>query len=205
MRKIIGNSLNECPEMVDNVADGKVDRAGFFPRVRSSVFRGVLNQGQVDGLNDVLDAYELYFAKRDPRVLAYILATVFHETDQSMQPVREYGRGHGLAYGRPVNGQVYYGRGYVQLTWLKNYQAMSPIAGVDLVANPDEALRHDVAAKILFYGMEHGTFTGHKLADYITPTHSDYVNARRIVNGTDKAALIASYARNFLSSIGELI
>lgn len=190
--------------MVDHVTDGKVDRAGFFPRVRSSVFRGVLNQGQVDGLNDILDAYELYFAKHDPRVLAYILATVFHETAATMQPIGEYGKGRGLAYGKPVNGQVYYGRGYVQLTWINNYRAMSPVVGEDLVANPDDALKPSFAAKIMFYGMEHGVFTGHKLADYITPTHSDYVNARRIVNGTDKAALIASYARNFNSSIGEL-
>jgi hypothetical protein len=46
-----------------------------------------------------------------------------------------------------------------------------------------------------------GWFTGHNLADYITPTRQDYVNARRIVNGVDKAEHIAKNARAFLSAL----
>lgn len=188
--------------MVANVNGNKVDRSGFFPRIRATVFRGSMNQSQVDGLNDLLDAYELAYPAGDPRWLAYMLATAFHETDATMLPIAEYGKGHGLPYGRPVGGEVYYGRGYVQLTWIDNYRAMTPVVGVDLVANPDQALLPSIAAKVMFYGMEHGTFTRHKLADYFTPKLTDFLNARRIINGTDRAALIAGYAHDFLNAIG---
>ena len=103
-----------------------------------------------------------------------------------------------------INGHVYYGRGYVQLTWLKNYAEMVPIVGVDLVDHPELALRPDIAAKIMFHGMEHGIFTGQKLSDYFTPYATDFLYARQIINKMDCAALIAGYARNFLASIGEV-
>ena len=68
--------------------------------------------------------------------------------------------------------------------------------GVDLVNNPDLALNKTIAAKILVYGMYNGSFTGKKLLQYIDPslTYNDFFNARRIVNGLDKAQLINSYA-----------
>ena len=179
-----------------------MNRDRFFPAIRASVFRGFLNQGQVDGLNDILDAYELeHPVVLDYRPLAYMLATAFHETAATMQPIEEYGKGRGLAYGRPFNGRVYYGRGYVQLTWLANYQAMSSIVGVDLVTNPERALVPSIAFKIMSYGMENGVFTGHKLADYITPTKTDFFNCRRIINGVDRAAMIADYAQDFLQGL----
>ena len=59
---------------------------------------------------------------------------------------------------------------------------------------PQNALLIDTAYQIMSYGMQHGTFTGKKLADYINGTTCDYVNARRIINGTDQASLIAGYA-----------
>jgi len=179
-----------------------VNRDSFFPAIRASVFRGFLNQGQVDGLNDILDAFDLAYPKGDPRWLAYMLATAFHETAATMQPIEEYGKGRGLAYGRTIGGQVYYGRGYVQLTWLANYKAMSPVVGIDLVANPERALLPSVAFKIMSYGMENGTFTGHKLSDYLTVKKTDFFNCRRIINGVDRAAMIADYAQDFLKAIG---
>jgi hypothetical protein len=45
--------------------------------------------------------------------------------------------------------------------------------------------------------MRDGDFTGMKLSDYITPESVDYVNARRIVNGTDRAEQIAGYAEKY--------
>jgi hypothetical protein len=178
-----------------------IDRDKFFARARASVFHGDMSQSQVDGTNDLLDAFEAAYPQGDMRWLAYELATAFHETAFTMLPVAEGGRGRGRPYGVQINGQVYYGRGYVQLTWLSNYEKMSPVCGVDLVANPDLALRPDLAAKILFYGMEYGTFTGRKLADYFTPHSTDFLNARAIVNGKDCEAQIAAYARNFLAAL----
>jgi putative chitinase len=46
-----------------------------------------------------------------------------------------------------------------------------------------------------------GMYTGKKLSDYFDKNTDDPVNARRIVNGTDKAKLIAKYYENFLDSI----
>lgn len=40
-------------------------------------------------------------------------------------------------------------------------------------------------------------FTGVGLPRYIRGSRCDYVNARRIVNGTDRASLIAGYAKEF--------
>ena len=182
----------------------KVDRDAFFPRARATVFHGIMEQSQVDGINFLLDAFEAVYPNGDPRWLAYMLATAYHETAAMMEPISEYGLGRGRPYGVEINGQVYYGRGYVQLTWRTNYEAMSLVTGVNLVKEPGLALRPDVAAKIMFYGMEHGTFTGQRLADYFTPHATDFLDARRIINGMDHAALIASYAHNFLESIGAL-
>ena len=172
--------------------------AAFFEAVRTELFHGSISQSQVDGTTSILDAWA---DGTDPRWVAYALATAHWETAGTMQPIAEYGRGRGRAYGVPVNGKVYYGRGYVQLTWLKNYEAMSPITGVDLVASPDLALRPDVAAKVMIHGMTFGTFTGKKLADYLHDSTCDFLNARRIINGTDHAAQIGANAVHFLHSI----
>lgn len=179
-----------------------MDHDKFFTRARSSVFHGVMTQSQVDGTNNILDAFEKEYPQGDMRWLAYMLATVFHETAQTMQPIAEYGKGKGRPYGvvQP-NGNVYYGRGYVQLTWPNNYKVMSPVVGVDLFADPDQALIPSIAAKIMFYGMEHGTFTGRKLADFFTPHKNDFLNARAIINGKDCEAQIAAYARNLLAAL----
>ncbi len=75
-----------------------------------------------------------------------MLATAYWETAQTMEPIEEYGKGAGRPYGEPdpATEQTYYGRGYVQLTWLPNYEKASKeiydiefdAGGVDLVNNP---------------------------------------------------------------------
>jgi hypothetical protein len=130
-----------------------------------------------------------------------MLATAFHETDRTMQPIREYGRGRGKRYGKPGphGGQAGYGRGYVQLTWPDNYARADRELqlGGALIANYDLAMDAGIAYRILSRGMLEGWFTGKRLADYIQGSRCDYLNARRIVNGTDRAATIAGYARAF--------
>jgi putative chitinase len=189
-----------------------MNRAIFFAEIRKTLFPRGLDQSQVDGVNAILDAVEKAHTWADAPMLAYPLATVFHETAKTMQPIEEYGRGHGHPYGRPTGPfhKIYYGRGLVQLTWLAGYtkatvqlRAHGVIgADVDLVKNPELALRPDIAAAVLIYGLTEGWFTGKKLADYIHPSgYADYVNARRMVNGTDKAVMIAGYARDFEKAI----
>ena len=87
--------------------------------------------------------------------------------------------------------------GYVQLTWKANYEKASKRLGVDFVSNPKLLLKPEHAAKILVKGMQEGWFTGKKLADYITLTKSDFRQARRIVNGMDRADDIALYAKQY--------
>ena len=130
------------------------------------------------------------------RQAAYMLATAKHETAGTFAPIEEYGKGKGLPYGKPdrKTGLVYYGRGYVQLTWAKNYQTMGTVLGLPLYTQPELALQYDAAYKIMSHGMTHGSFTGVGLSRYINDQKTDYVNARKIINGIDKSELIAGYA-----------
>ena len=57
----------------------------------------------------------------------------------------------------PTTGKVYYGRGFVQLTWERNYETMSDLLGVDFVDHPELALELDNATNIMFLGMIQGT------------------------------------------------
>lgn len=123
--------------------------------------------------------------------LAYVLATAYHETAHTMKPVKEYG---GDKYLKSKKYWPYVGRGYVQITWEVNYKKASDKLGVDFLKNPALLLEAKYAAPILIDGMVEGWFTTRKLSDYITLQKSDYVGARKIVNGTDRAELIAGYA-----------
>lgn len=172
-----------------------IDRKIFFDQIRHQPFPGAISATQVGGCNAILDEAEK--RKFDLRWTAYCLATAYHETAKTMLPIAEYGRGKGRAYAEPINGRVYYGRGYVQLTWIKNYEAMGKILKVDLVTDPELALNPKIASGIMFEGMIRGTFTSKKLSDYFNDKLTDWVNARKIINGLDKAETIASYARQF--------
>jgi hypothetical protein len=131
---------------------------------------------------------------------AYVLATAQHETAGTFRPLEEYGRGKGRSYGKPhpQTGKIYYGRGFVQLTWLSNYQKYSKILGIDMVNRPELACDPNVALFILVHGMRHGAFTGVALPQYVNNASADFLNARRVVNRMDRAAHIANLARNYL-------
>lgn len=154
-----------------------------------------------------------YFA--DLRHQAYALATVRTECGDSFQPVCEayWLKGEAradylkrydapklakaLGNTRPGDGIRFAGRGYVQITGRANYERLGKLIGKPLVDQPDLALTEDVAYRILSVGMSRGLFTGKKLADYIIGERCDYVGARRIINGQDKAVEIARDAELF--------
>lgn len=131
---------------------------------------------------------------------AYVFATAYHEAynpsvpNSRITPIKEFG---GESYLKSKKYYPYFGRGFVQLTWKENYRKQGLRIGKDLVAYPDLVLDMNVASDILVWGMKHGEFTGRKLSDYIDSGKKDYVQARRIINGMDKANQIAGYARRF--------
>lgn len=195
-----------------------MDRPTFFAAVRRQPFRGKLTQQQVEGLTAILDEWDRRYPKGDTRWLAYLLGTAFHETATTMQPIREMG-GEGyfrrmydirgdrpnvartLGNTQPGDGARFCGRGYVQLTGRAGYIRAGRAVGVDLIATPDAAMQPDIAAHIAFVGMAEGWFTCKKLTDYFNSAVTDWRGARRIINGTDRADLIAGYAMAFHDAI----
>lgn len=166
------------------------DRKDFFDEVRDELFGGSLTQGQVEGMTNILDEWDRR-ALTDLRHLAYMLATTFHETGRLMQPIRETGS---EAYLRSKPYYPWVGEGLVQVTWEANARKFG-------ATKPGDMMTWPIALKALFDGMINGTFTGKKLSDYFNATHDDPVNARRIINGLDRADLIAGYHRAFLNAL----
>ena len=172
------------------------DERAFFASVRGRF--GGLSQAQVDGFKSLLTVMRPWPVSW----ASYGLGTTWHETAHTMQPIKERGGADYLSKydtGRLASalgntpsadgdGQLYAGRGYVQITGRANYRKF----GIE--ATPDDALKPEVAGRILVEGMERGLFTGKKLSDYLP---GDYFNARRIINSTDKAQMIADYANDF--------
>ncbi len=184
-----------------------MNRAVFYRSIRP-MFHGMISQQQVDGIEALLAATDgLPITHR-----AYLFATAAHETDQTMQPITEYGgrkyfekydtgklaKALGNTPEADGDGYTYRGRGYVQLTGRVNYAKAGAALGLDLLHKPDLALQPTAAALILVRGCTDGWFTGKKLSDYLP---GDYRGARRVVNGTDKQDLIASYAREFETAL----
>lgn len=147
--------------------------------------------------------------------IAYMVSTVHHETAGTFLPIVEHGTEEyftaryeknqkiAAALGNefPGDGVKYCGRGYVQVTGRANYRKFTNLLRIDLVSDPDLALDPDVAFQIMVEGMVNGRFTGRKLADYLNDEKTDFLNARRIINGLDCAAKIAEYAKEELALI----
>lgn len=170
----------------------------LFNELRQSLFGGRISQVQVDSVKAIISEAQRTTATLP--MLAYMLGTAWHEA--RLKPVRE-----GFAdtdaearrivahrpYGKPVNGHVYYGRGFVQLTWYENYKAWG------IANDPDKALQPEFAAKVLVRGMLDGRYNGagKGLAFYLDRPKPDWKNARRTVNITDRWEMIRDYALVF--------
>lgn len=207
------------------------ERTGFFAYVRATIAGGRLTQAQVDGLNRILDAAASRGDLADPRRLAYVLATAWHETGRRMQPVaekldyaekrllrafpRRFSAADAKAFAhqperianriyanRLGNGDEASGDG-----WLYRGRGLVQITGrknyrsFGIERYPEKALDPDIAVRILLNGMACGVFSGARLADFFRPGREDWEGARAIVNGKDRAADIAALGRRFLAAL----
>jgi putative chitinase len=206
-----------------------MNRKAFYDSVRISVFAGSLSTFQVTGIDLILDAGETRNLAQNH--LAYMLATAFHETGGKMQPVCEnldysakgllrsfprhfsatalaayrhcpektanrlYANRMGNGNEASGDGWRFRGRGLVQITGRRNYRTF----GIE--RDPDKALDPETAVRILFNGMVSGAFSGKKLADYFGPEQEDWVGARAIINGKDRAELVAGYGRAYCAAL----
>lgn len=172
----------------------------------------------------ITDAFAGDESMKSLRWLAYILATSMHESNDTFAPVAEgywikpeskrvtalynYYRKNNPAALRTIfpngkSGTAYYGRGrVVQLTHDFNYKlaSLKIFGDLRLYNDPDMMINNaacDLA--VTFRGMLEGWFTGFRLEQFF-PLGSNKANwrsARRIINGLDKANLIAGYAMKF--------
>jgi len=163
-------------------------------------FKTPLKKDQGDCIRLICKYADVYQIT-DVRMVAYMLATAYHECRfQAIEEIRAQPGTKIYDLQSRYWHTGFYGRGYIQLTWKKNYQKFSDLLKQDFVGDPDLVLVPDNAAKILVHGMAHGSFTGKKLSDYFqTGKLPDWLGARRIVNGTDQAERIAEAAQKIHS------
>ncbi|MEM9131801.1 MAG: D-Ala-D-Ala carboxypeptidase family metallohydrolase [Actinomycetota bacterium] len=133
---------------------------------------------------------------------AYVLATAQHETRMGLWMIEgesgwAYEGRHYLGNTEPGDGPRYRGRGFVPLIGRRQYSYWQRRLRLPLVDRPDLAAEPDVAAEILVRGMVEGTFTGHRLADYVNETDHDYVGARQVIRDRDRAVVVARLAKEF--------
>lgn len=185
-----------------------LDNPTFFNQLRTSL-RTRFDDEQVQAIKLLLAEADRH-GVTDKNQMAYILGTCWHESGFKSVPERRSKKiGSQLwKWQQRYFPQGWYGRGFSQLTWRKNYLKFSPIVGVDLVANPDAVLKPEIGAKILVFGMVNGTFVSAglysptKLSRYFAPNKTpDWIGARRIVNGTFMAEDVAAKSVRILSAI----
>lgn len=181
-----------------------MNKGAFYKTIRARL--GPLTQSQVDGFEHILNAIDGAPLSHQ----AYMLATAWHETAKTMQPVREAFNLSEAWRKKNLRYWPWYGRGYVQTTWQKNYarlDAEAAAAGLtkpgEILANLDLAMRPDIAAFALRRGLEEGWYDaqGKTMAQRLpmsgVATRAQYINARYLVNIQDKADDIEDYAQAF--------
>ncbi len=173
-----------------------------FEAAKKVLFPKGCNINQADWINEIVHQSNAQGIVLKTQ-LAYLLATPYHEafnylTGERFGAMKELG---GEAYLKSKNYYPFYGRGPSHLTWESNYAKEAKRTGLPLVAEPDLMMKVAIGSESHVHCMISGAYTGKKLSDYITANKTDFQGARAIINGNDKAPLIAGYASEFLKCI----
>lgn len=149
-----------------------------------------------------------------------------HEYGSKKYFIQRYGgqtrKGKELGNDTAEEGYYYAGKGYPQTTGESNYERAEaairreyPEVVADFerrtgrtfdltvgdqpndANDPQNMLDPAIAYVTMSYGSRTGMFTGYKLSQFVTATKKDYTGSRKVINGRDKAALIAGYCVKF--------
>lgn len=208
-----------------------INRKKLFDTVRPSLFGGVMNATQVSGIDRILDEWEkegmtdtrwlaymlatpyletggkmvpisenLNYSwqglrKTFPKYFQTDAIAKAYEHQPEKIANRAYANRMGNGNEASGDGWRYRGRGLPMITGKDNYERF----GID--KEPDKALDDVTAIKIMYIGMINGLFTGKKLSDYFHGETCDWIGARRIINGQDRANDIAGYAKKFYAGL----
>lgn len=173
----------------------------FYDTARLTLFAGKISRTQFDRLAILLRALTSYPAVTVPQA-SYIMATAHWETDR-FNAMEEYASGEAyegradLGNTQPGDGRRFKGRGFPHLTGRRNYEWASLASGHDLIADPAAASDPEISAKLIIQGMMQGVFTGVGLGRFINDQKTDFVNARKVHNGLDRAETIADLADRY--------
>ncbi len=191
--------------------DTDINTRFFFDTVNSTLFERSIAPEQIVGLSLILKYWSNAHGDKDDRYLAYILATIHHETNATFEPVlgevgpdiedQEPIRARILWNPEPGDGEKYRSRGFFGLEGKYRYSDFSERLGVDLVNDPDLAMVPEIAIAIAVKGMIAGAFTGKRLEDFFYRGRQDWEGARLIIGGRGHDALIASHARRYYAAI----
>jgi hypothetical protein len=198
------NSRNAFAEFKDDIGEGHpgIVSENTIERLKQGTDRvnavfnvSLANKEQVkNAIADTCKAMGIGLSTQ----IAYVIATAQWETAHTFEPVREAfwlsesWRRNNLRY------YPYYGRGYVQLTWKRNYEKYGDILDLDLVGNPDLVMEPQTSLFVLVHGFTVGTFTGRKIEDFIFAEATDFRNARKCINDNDKWAEIKTLAEGYV-------
>lgn len=183
------------------------------------IFGDFLDKNQIDGFNAIIEKFN-DLGISDKRLIAYVLATCVFETSKKMLPKEETGSDEyfhsmydkdgersatAIRMGNTAtgDGKKYKKRGVISILGKTAYTKFGELIGEDLVNNPELVLDLKISTKLLVEGMLKGWYTGVTLYNYITPSKTDYINARRTVNGVDNSKRISLMAEQLEKAIKE--
>lgn len=210
--------------IIKAIEEGQFKLDFDFDKFRKLFNLTKITQATVDNINHLFNEFNKYALSKDaklsqagnPLMIAYMLATTWHETSFTFRPIKELGgdkylskydtgrlaKALGNTPAADGDGILYAGRGYVMITGRRNYDLFTRVLGVNLIDNPDLALKPEIASAILIIGSLKGLFTTRGLTDFIKyGSLEEFKEARRVINGTDANTMIASYAKKFVECI----